>query len=151
MANLNRQLPPWMTPRSIAQAVPAQAGAGPAAQPQNTTPGMPDIPALQSGQFFGDAVTLPIINATVNNSVLALPRPPPGTRRTLLIVQNQLVGTILPFAFGRAADNLLSSPGIPANGNLLLDQLSAIPQNELYLFFPIAGLVTITYINAAIV
>lgn len=150
MSNLNRQLPPWMQAAAIQRSVPAQ----PATLPSNAaqvevlehSPGVLQQPY---SDLYGDAVTLPIVGAA-NTSVLALQRPPPGTRRTFLLAQNQLVGTILFFAFGRGADNGLSNPGIPANGNLFMDQLAAVPQNELYFFFPIAGFATITYINAPI-
>lgn len=147
MANLNRQLPAWMQPQGI-RTVPAQPEVLPARAAQFDL----NHPAADPyAELYGDAVTIPVVSAIANVSILGLQRPPPGTRRTFLMVQNQLVGTILYFAFGRGADNGLSNPGIPANGNLFMDQLAAIPQNELYFYFPIAGFATVTYINAPLV
>ncbi len=132
----------WLTP-------PGQAMASVA--PARPSPSGNQIPASFTQQaatnICGDAVCGFTTSGINLNNILAVPRPPNGMRRTLLIVQNQLVGTQLFYAFGRNADNV-SCQFIPAGGNLFLDQLQSIPQNDLFLFFPLAGTVPFTVVNA---
>lgn len=103
---------------------------------------------LAATNISGDGVSNLIVATANLQNVLAIPRPPNGMRRTFMLIQNRLVGTELFFAFGRNADNGVSCIGIAAGGNLLLDQLQSIPQNDVFLFFPIAGSVPVAFVNA---
>lgn len=105
---------------------------------------------LSEAEIYGDAQTI-VVNGAALENVVAIQRPPPGMRRTLLIVFNNLAANQLFFAFGRAADNGGSSTPIAIAGNLLLDNLPSVPQNELNLFFPAAGSAFVTFINAPII
>jgi hypothetical protein len=116
-------------------ATPAQAetligNASQAIPTQTFTPGM----------VYGDFTPLPVVFAAAG-SQLVLPRP--KNIRVYLLIVNTLAANPINFNFGAAADNTLYP--IPAGGNYIAD--TSVPQNDLYIFSPVAGQILVGYIN----
>lgn len=118
-----------------AGATPAQAAASVAAPTQ----GIP-IQTFTPGVVYGDLTTLPVTFAGAG-SQLVLPRP--KNIRVYLLIVNTLAANPINFNFGNAADNTLYP--IPAGGNYLAD--TSVPQNDLYIFSPVAGTVLVGFVN----
>ena len=92
---------------------------------------------------FGDALILSVAFGAAGD-ILALPRPPLGVR-TLLIIVNDLPASAIRVNMDSPA-TATAGIAIQPLGNLLLD--AVVPQNDIHIFSPIAGVVTVMYINA---
>lgn len=94
-----------------------------------------------AAQIYGDMSIIPIVFAGLGD-LFVLERP--KNTRIFLTIVNTLAANPINFAFGRAADNVSGIP-IPAAGNVFFD--TAVPQNDLHIFSPVAGTILVGYIN----
>ena len=80
-------------------------------------------------------------NFAVAGDQLILPRPATGTRTFLLIVNN-LAASVVNVNFDNVASAAIGIQ-IQPGGNLFMDQF--VPQNDVHIFLPIAGVVTVAF------
>jgi hypothetical protein len=111
--------------------------------PSSPTP--PPTISVNDGAKYGDAITL-VATFTGAGDLLVLPRP--STKRTLLIIENDLVApnTIRINFDAQASANL--GLRVINGGNAFFD--IAVPQNDIHVFAPVAGNVIVTYINSPV-
>ena len=145
------QWPGMALPNPIAPADIHPAGTGPTitpAPPSLTSPQQPPqatplraTPTFAPGSF-GDALLQSTIFGAPG-SILALPRPV-RAQRTLLIIANNFPAQVIYVNYDNPASPVVGVP-IGPGGNMFLD--TVVPQNDIYIFSPVAGVVPITYIN----
>jgi hypothetical protein len=120
----------------------------PPATPEQTQPIPPQnivAPSIQTVLDYykvGEAQVQPVTYAAAG-SQLVLPRAPNG-KRTLLIIVNDFAVGVIRFMFNTQASAVLGVQ-IPALGNVFFD--SSVPQQDVYVFAPAGGQITICYIN----
>ena len=117
--------------------------------PNDLTP--PDAPhvvdeslvtPIYEGARYGDA-QLQAITFAAAGSLLVLARPPQH-QRTLLIIVNDIAGFNIRMNFDSAA-NVTTGLPIPPGGNVFFD--TCVPQNDINVFAPVAGVIQIAYLN----
>ena len=117
--------------------------------PRDLTP--PDAPAqvdetqvypIFEGARYGDG-QLNAFTFAAAGSMLVLPRPPQH-QRTLLIIVNDIAGFNIRVNFDSPA-NVATGWPIPPGGTLFLD--TSVPQNDINVFAPVAGVIQVAYIN----
>ncbi len=99
---------------------------------------------FESGRY-GDAQLLTFTFAAAGSS-LVLPRPL-KSQRTLLIIVNDLAAGTMRVGFDNPAAAGIGVP-IVAGGNLFMDV--KVPQNDIWVFSPGGGIVSILFMNADI-
>lgn len=99
------------------------------------------VPIYRPG-MYGEGQLSPITFAGASD-ILVLPRPGKGIRAWLLIV-NDLAASTIRVNFDSSASATIGI-AIGPGGNLFMDVV--VPQNDIHVFSPIAGLIHIAYIN----
>jgi len=111
----------------------------------NVTAQLPAVQSVYESTRYGEAQVFPVQYAGAG-SQLVLQRPQ-GGKRTLLIIVNDLAVGVIRVCFDANATAALGVP-IAAGGNMFLD--AAVPQQNVFVFSPNAGQVTVCYQNSPI-
>lgn len=117
--------------------------------PASPIPPSMSVPSAAPGQrgtatfmpsMYGNAQVITPVWA-VAGDILVLPRPTTGQRVFLLIVNN-LAASVANVNFDNVASAAIGIQ-IQPGGNLFMDQF--VPQNDIHIFIPIAGVITVAF------
>ncbi|MHB8674550.1 MAG: hypothetical protein ACYDAK_12860 [Candidatus Limnocylindrales bacterium] len=97
------------------------------------------VPSFSPAQFGNAQIITPVFAAAGDQ--LVLPRPATGQRVFLLIVNN-LAASVANVNFDNIASAAIGIQ-IQPGGNLFMDQF--VPQNDIHIFIPIAGVITVAF------
>jgi len=107
--------------------------------PQQNNPNTAPVAVFDS-TGYGNGLIQPIVFAAPGD-FLALPRPPSGVR-TLLVIENTIAGFVITFNYDAPAA-VGTGIQIAAGGNVFFDKV--VPQNDIHIFSPVAGVVQIMW------
>lgn len=136
--NRGQPLASWMQPQNPGQV----GGAGATPEPLQAPPVVKAAPTFDLGKY-GDIQTYPCIFPAAMDE-LAILRPTKSVRTFLLVVNSLVIPNIITVNFDAPATPT-SGIQIPAGGNLFMDYF--VPQQDVHVYSPIAGVVQCFYCN----
>ena len=138
---------PGEAPANPLASIDIQSGAqSTPASPIPASMGVPSLPPSAMGApsympcMYGNAQVITPLFAGAGD-LLVLPRPATGQRVFLLIVNN-LAASVANVNFDNVASAAIGIQ-IQPGGNLFMDQF--VPQNDIHIFIPIAGVITVAF------